>query len=240
MGAPTTLCFDLDNTLLDDDASLRACVRKVCDDLVSHLQPFDADAMAHHYITLSDAYWLNLGKYDPATLPETRLRFWSETLAAFGCDDPKVATLSRDAYSTYRYEFSVVYDDTEAVLAGLHRHFRLAVITNGVGEQQRARIRSAGLDKYFDAVVASTDVGAGKPDAAVFEHTLNLVGADPRETWHIGDSLSADVQGAYNAGLAAAVWLNRHAAQPHGAGPRPHHEVDSLVSFANLLDRYAS
>jgi hypothetical protein len=28
---PTTLLFDLDNTLLDDDASLRACVRRVCD-----------------------------------------------------------------------------------------------------------------------------------------------------------------------------------------------------------------
>jgi hypothetical protein len=36
---PTTLCFDLDNMLLDDDASLLACVRRMCDDLVPHLPP---------------------------------------------------------------------------------------------------------------------------------------------------------------------------------------------------------
>ena len=236
---PTTLCFDLDNTLLDDDASLRACVHRVCEDLTPHLPPFDADALCTHYIGVSDGYWLSQ-PYAPSALPDARLRFWAETLAIFGCDDPKVALLGRDAYAQYRYEVCLTYDDTQDVLAELHGRYRLAVITNGLGEQQRARLQKSGLERYFDAIVASTDVEVNKPDAAVFHHTLKLLGADPADTWHIGDSLSADVQGAHNAGLAAAVWINRRAAERLDTDPTPHYEVASLSAFKELLARFES
>src|SRR5690606_268839 len=117
---------------------------------------------------------------------------------------------TRDAYARYRYEFAVPFDETKEVLERLQGRYRLAVITNGVGEQQRARLEAAGLEPYFDVVVAATDIDAGKPDPAVFQHTLDLLGARPGEAWHIGDSLTADVVGARSAGLEAAVWLNRN------------------------------
>jgi putative hydrolase of the HAD superfamily len=132
----------------------------------------------------------------------------------------------------------VTYAETTRVLQELHRKYRLAVITNGVGEQQRARLALAGLSGYFDVVVASTDIDAGKPDSAVFEHTLGLLGVDPGDTWHIGDSLSADVQGAHNAGLAAAVWLNRNGLPRNEGDPKPHYEVDSLTALPRLLNRH--
>jgi HAD superfamily hydrolase (TIGR01549 family) len=234
---PTTLCFDLDNTLLDDDASLQACVRRVCDDLVGHLPPFDAEAMTREYIALSDAYWEGR-PYVAAALPDARLKFWTETLAAYGCDDPSVILHARDAYAAWRYNFAVTYDETLHAMESLRGRYRLAVITNGAGEQQRTRIRAAGLEGYFDVIVASSDIDAGKPDAAVFEHTLRLLGASQRETWHIGDSLAFDVQGAHNAGLGAAVWLNRRALKRAPSDPEPHYEVESLQGFVRLLEGF--
>ena len=236
---PKTLCFDLDNTLWDDDASLQACVMRVCGGLVAHLKPFDAFTLARDYIRRSDDYWLTK-RWDVELLPDARLQLWTETLAAYGCDDPGVVLQARDAYTTYRHEHAVCYEDTQEVIARLHSRYRLAAITNGHGEVQRARLRVAGLEAFFAAVVSATDIDLVKPNAAMFLCLLAMVGASPRETWHIGDSLTADVQGARNAGLDAAVWLNRHGHRRTESDPEPHHEVESLKAFAALLERYES
>jgi putative hydrolase of the HAD superfamily len=236
---PTTLLFDLDNTLWDDDASLEACVLQVCGGLVAHLPPFDAMTLTRDYIRRSDEYWTTK-RYDVELLPDARLMLWTETLAAYGCDNPRIAERTRDAYTTYRGEHAVCYEETQDVVAALHGRYRLAAITNGHGEVQRARLRAAGLERFFDTVVSATDVEQVKPHAAIFEHTLKVVGASPREAWHIGDSLGSDVAGARNAGLDAAVWLNRHGHVRAEGDPEPHHEVESLRAFAALLERFGS
>ena len=233
---PTTLCFDLDNTLWDDDASLVACVMRVCDGLVPHLPPLDAMTLTRDYIRRSDEYWLSK-RYDVEVLPDARLKLWTETLTAYGCDNPRIAEQTRDAYTAYQQAFAICYDETPDVIAGLHERYRLVAITNGPGEVQRARLRVAGLDRFFAAIVAATDVDVAKPSAAMFEHALSLADATPKDAWHIGDSLGSDVAGARNAGLDAAVWLNRHGHRRAETDPEPHHEVESLRAFAALLER---
>ncbi len=233
---PTTLCFDLDNTLWDDDASLQACVLQVCEGLVAHLPPFDALTLTRDYIERSDDYWLSK-RWDVELLPDARLMLWTETLAQYGCDDPQVIRRTRDAYTAYRELHAICYEETLEVVASLHGRYRLAAITNGHGEVQRARLESAGLARFFDAVVSATDIEAVKPSAAMFQHTLSLVDARPEDAWHIGDSLGSDIAGARNAGLGAAVWLNRHGHTRAETDPEPHHEVESLRAFATLLEQ---
>ena len=234
---PTTLLFDLDNTLWDDDASLEQCVLRVCEGLVTHLPPFDALTLTRDYVRRSDDYWRSK-RWDIELLPDARLMLWTETLAAYGCDNPNVAEQTRDAYTAFREEYAVCYGETRAVVAHLHGRYRLAAITNGHGEVQRALLRRAGLDPYFDAVVSATDIAAVKPDPAMFHHTLARLDAAPEETWHIGDSLGSDVAGALNAGLDAAVWLNRHGHQRAAGDAEPHHEVEDLHGLVSLLERY--
>ena len=236
---PTTLFFDLDDTLWDDGASLHACVMQVCEGLVEHLPPFDALTLTRDYIARSDQYWLSK-RWDIELLPDARLQLWTETLALYGCDNPAIALQTRDAYTAHREAFAICYEETQEVLAGLHRRYRLAAITNGHGETQRARLHIAGLDSFFDAVVSATDIDVVKPDPAMFDHALKLVGASAVDTWHIGDSLGSDVAGAHNAGLAGAVWLNRHGQSRAEADPMPHHEVGSLREFVELLERSGS
>jgi putative hydrolase of the HAD superfamily len=244
-GRISAVLFDLDGTLLDDDASLQACVRRVYEDVCRHLPDMDAMAMVSAYIRFDQAFWANRQAATRAyslldLVQEARLTIWTHTMAYFGCEDPAVVLQARDAYAQYRSEVCLTYDDALDVLEAVHGRYRLAVVTNGLGEQQRARIRRSGLEPYFDAVVASTDVNAGKPEPAVFEHALGLLSASPGDAWHIGDSLVSDIAGARNAGLAAAVWLNRDGRKRGDTDPQPHHEVGSLREFAALLDRFES
>jgi putative hydrolase of the HAD superfamily len=87
-----------------------------------------------------------------------------------------------------------------ADLARLAETHRLGVLTNGVPEWQRRKLRENGLAGHFDAVVASYDVGAHKPDAAPFRAAEDRLPADAYAM--VGDA-DADVDGARAAGWTA-------------------------------------
>ncbi|MCU4739894.1 HAD family hydrolase [Natronoglomus mannanivorans] len=78
--------------------------------------------------------------------------------------------------------------------------YALGVLTNGVREWQLTKLRAAGLEEYFDAVVVSYDVGAHKPDPAPFE-TLEAE-LPAAEYAMVGDSES-DLEGASAVGWEA-------------------------------------
>jgi putative hydrolase of the HAD superfamily len=82
-----------------------------------------------------------------------------------------------------------------------------------------------GLLDLVDAVVTSADVGAAKPDPALFLGALEHAGVPPEEAVHVGDSLDNDVGGARAAGIRALL-LVRHGEPPAG--------VETVRSLAEL------
>jgi putative hydrolase of the HAD superfamily len=110
----------------------------------------------------------------------------------------------------------------------------LAVITNGPSEGQREKLDITGLTPFLDLVVVSSDLGVGKPDAAIFRFALDQLGLDPACVWYVGDSLVNDVGGARNAGLGS-VWLNRRRLSPAEDAPSPDHEIATLTELVELL-----
>ena len=75
----------------------------------------------------------------------------------------------------------------------------LAVCSNGVRRVQRAKLAANDLLAPFAVVLTSYDVGAHKPDPAIFEAARDRVGAS--ECVMVGDS-DDDVEGARAAGMA--------------------------------------
>src|SRR5262249_40231551 len=65
-----------------------------------------------------------------------------------------------------------------------------------------------GLDRWFPAQVLSCDVGACKPDAALFEAALGRLDVAPAEAVMVGDLWHSDVLGALRAGLRA-IWIDQ-------------------------------
>lgn len=64
-------------------------------------------------------------------------------------------------------------------------------------------LAQTGLASLLDAVVISAEVGASKPDPAIFERALALAGVSADEALHVGDTIDVDLAGARAAGLRA-------------------------------------
>jgi putative hydrolase of the HAD superfamily len=92
------------------------------------------------------------------------------------------------------------------MLNDLSREYKLAVISNITSNISRHVLEKFDLNKYFDYVVLSRDLGIRKPDPEIFNFTLQNLGVKNYETIHVGDSLQHDIKGAKNAGIKA-VWI---------------------------------
>lgn len=92
------------------------------------------------------------------------------------------------------------FEDAKPALAELRaRGLALACVSNWDYELPLV-LERVGLAGELDAIVSSASVGAPKPDAAIFERALGLLGRNPAETVHVGDS-AVDIEGAAAAGV---------------------------------------
>jgi putative hydrolase of the HAD superfamily len=74
----------------------------------------------------------------------------------------------------------------------------VVIVTNSDGHGEE-NLRDSGF--AGTPVIDSTVVGVAKPDPRIFEIALQLAGADPGATVHVGDALVNDVVGALAAGI---------------------------------------
>jgi putative hydrolase of the HAD superfamily len=88
----------------------------------------------------------------------------------------------------------------EALAAMSRTGLQLAVVSNSDGSVEAGLIEQ-GLRSHFAAVFDSHVVGFEKPDPRIFERALEVCGANPARTLHIGDLYAADVVGARSAGV---------------------------------------
>lgn len=107
------------------------------------------------------------------------------------------------------------------------------IVTNGVLETQVKRLAMSGIDRCADGVFISEAIGWQKPKVEYFDYCFERIPGFCREKAIIvGDSLSADVQGGINAGIATC-WYN-----PEGKAIRdvkPDFEVRTLDEVWRLL-----
>ena len=96
---------------------------------------------------------------------------------------------------------SEVIPHAHEVLQELSTRYQLFILSNGFHELQRHKMRSAGLDVYFNDVILSDDIGILKPAPALFHHALKQTGATVADSLMIGDSWESDVQGAAGVGM---------------------------------------
>ena len=96
-----------------------------------------------------------------------------------------------------------------------------------------AVLAELGLGGRWTQVVVSAEVGATKPDAAIFEAALRAAAmSEPAKALFVGDSLETDVAGAQAAGLRA-VLLDRDG---HRSPSRPGRRADLLPHDGRALE----
>jgi putative hydrolase of the HAD superfamily len=142
-----------------------------------------------------------------------------------------------DAYfdAVYRhFENAAVWDVFPDVIPALAT-LRAAGCSLGIVSNFDSRVlrilEGLGLARWFETVTLSSQVGAAKPDPAIFERALARHGAEAGRALHVGDSPAEDCEGARAAGLRAVLIdrSGRHAGRGGVA------RVTSLESLAIMI-----
>jgi FMN phosphatase YigB (HAD superfamily) len=87
-------------------------------------------------------------------------------------------------------------------------------------------------------VIASTDVGACKPDRQIFTEAVKRSGVSPSEVLHVGDSWTWDVEGAHGFGMGAALYrgLWSHSWDPDASRLDPPPTVPPIPRLDHLSE----
>jgi 2-haloalkanoic acid dehalogenase type II len=126
------------------------------------------------------------------------------------------------------------FDETVFVLSSLKSRYRLGILSNADDDFIGACLQRNGLESAFEMIVTSESAGVYKPHEDIFHGFCESAGLERHEVLYVGDSQSADVFGAKNAGLPVA-WVNRERAALKEGVPRPDHEIASLRDLLDLL-----
>jgi putative hydrolase of the HAD superfamily len=100
------------------------------------------------------------------------------------------------------------YPEVPDVLAQLGELGVKRVVVSNWDVSLRGVLSRTGLSSLLDGIVISAEVGASKPDRAIFERALETAGVAADEALHVGDTAEVDLAGARGAGLRA-VHLDR-------------------------------
>ena len=82
--------------------------------------------------------------------------------------------------------------------------FRLGIISN-FDLRLREILKDVGVLDLFEQIVVSSQVGAEKPSARIFEEALRRFAVEPAELLHVGDDEKADGDGARALGIQAFI-----------------------------------
>ena len=190
------LLIDNDNTLMDFGAAERKALR---DTLCKAGLPTD-DATCTLYAGINDALWkaLERGETTQAALKVERFR---QLLAHLNRQDVDPQALAED-YGANLGSHADLLPGAEEFIRALHGKIKIALVSNGVSAIQRGRLALCPLTPMFDAIVISEEAGVSKPDPRLLQLAMEQLGCtDPRQAVMMGDSLTADIPAAVNAGV---------------------------------------
>jgi putative hydrolase of the HAD superfamily len=225
--------FDAVGTLIETSASVGEIYSRVAREFGFEGEPQILQQNFAHSFRLQPPMAFPAGTPE-AALIELEKNWWRNLVRSVfeGLNSfPRFEEFFGEIFERFRgREFWHVYADVEPALGELkHQGLKLGVISN-FDSRLYDVLRACGLNRLFDSVHVSTIVGAAKPDPAIFQAALNYHDVEARRTWHIGDSLREDYEGAMTAGINA-VLLDR---DNRFADNAPANRITTLEQIVNL------
>lgn len=223
------LFIDLDDTILDFQKAERIALRKT----LEHFGLVPTEPVLHRYHLINKAHWEALERKE-ITREQVLLGRFQVLFAEMGiCAEPA------EVAQTYEGNLSIGHyflPGAEDALKRLSGKYRLYLSSNGTARVQAGRLKSAGIRPYFQEVFISQELGANKPALQYFEACFaKIPGFDREKALIVGDSLSSDILGGQNAGIATC-WVNP-GHLPRKEGIRVDYEIEALSQLDELLER---
>ncbi|MGE7881784.1 HAD family hydrolase [Bacillus sp. NPDC094077] len=221
------MLFDLDDTLLDRDMAVDKLFSII-------LEKFYGDVKQH---LVKNEMLQKFKKYDKKSYGHNDK---VKVLESFFDEFPPKYRLPRNYIqdfwnNNFPYCFSI-NQNTINILNTLKMHVKVAIITNGSTERQKAKIINTNLNSCFDTIIISEEVGCSKPDKRIFELALNKLNVQPEDTLFVGDDLEKDIGGCHNANIKG-IWFNPNMIK-NNTDKKPYAEItsfDSLLSYCGEI-----
>jgi putative hydrolase of the HAD superfamily len=254
--------FDLDDTLLWDDRSVKEAFQATCREAAKHapVQPEaleeavrrEARALYESYETFPftkmiginpfEGLWANFTEGEQEQFrklqqlaPGYRTASWTRGLLALGVDDPELGYKLGELFPAERRSRPIVYEETFEVLGQLKEKYKLLLLTNGSPDLQKEKLAGVPeLAPYFDHIVISGNYGEGKPAVGIFHHAMELLGINADQGVMIGDKLTTDILGSNRIGMQN-MWINRHGLLRTDEIV-PAHEITNLRELQAIID----
>ncbi len=193
--------FDLDRTLWDFDKSSKEAFEEIFNNLGLRERGIDSvDKLYRKYTVHNEKLW-DLYREGKLAKEELRGLRFHLTLKDFGIDDRELADKFGNEYIRISPLKANLFPRALNILEYLKPKYKLHIITNGFSEVQDIKIKTAGLNNFFDKIITSEEAGTKKPDTKIFEYALKKANANPNESLMIGDDFEVDIIGAINAGI---------------------------------------
>lgn len=258
------IMFDLDDTLLWDERSVREAFHETCV-IAAAETGIDAEALEEavrnearelyeSYETFPftkmiginpfEGLWANFTGGEQTEFrqleqlaPIYRKESWRRGLLKLGVDQEELAERLASQFGTERRSRPHVYEETMDTLRHLQGKYKLLLLTNGCPALQQEKLDGVPeLSPFFDEIIISGSFGKGKPDPSIFEHALNKLGVKPEESMMVGDKLTTDIRGALSSGIRA-VWINREN-KVNNESYSPDHEIKHLSELEGLIANF--
>lgn len=158
-------------------------------------------------VICSDGYW-NLVKRD-RNAPSDFSRLadgvnlgdisWKEFLTRIAQRTGESPERVSEAYQAEKIDMRVM-----DLVDQLHKSYKTAIITNAHYDFFEPMVKRTKLDKFFDHIAVSSELGVIKPDQRIFELTLLELGVKPSEAVFI-DDIQRYCEAAQRLGMQA-IW----------------------------------
>ena len=221
------LFIDLDDTILDFRKAERIAISATIRDF--GVEPTEEVLGRYHVINKGQWEMLEKGEKTRAQILVDRFDILFRELGV-DVDAEKCAR---------RYEHNLsqghwFLPGAEEAVKRLHKRFRLFLASNGTASVQHGRMTSAGLYPWFEKVFVSQEIGFNKPSVDYFNACFaQIPDFDRSRCIMVGDSLSSDILGGINAGIATC-WVAPLNKDPGAI--RPDYRIESITQLEALLD----
>jgi putative hydrolase of the HAD superfamily len=213
MKLPRGILFDLDDTILMAFGPAQSQWRRTIAAFADRLGPIEAPVIAAAIEAATIELWANPAqhKYWRHRIGDARRRIVASafaTLAAAGHAVPPqaIGDALADAYNALHDEELAMFPDAHKTLDRLKElGVKLALITNGAAQPQRAKVVRFALEHRFDHIQIEGEHGFGKPEERAYKHAMEVLRVDPHETRMVGDNLEWEVVTPQRLGIYA-IW----------------------------------
>ncbi len=190
--------FDLDHTLWDFHSNSVETIEElfIVFDLAAKSKVSSSQYFVDRFVYHNDRLW---DLYRRNRMNKSRLRKarFEAALRDIGLEDKKLAKQMGLAYLERCPRKTKLNGDALEVVAALHKHYTLHILSNGFHETQLIKLSCSGLADYFDHVITSEKANSRKPNARMFEYAERVTGASKEVSLMIGDNVEIDIKGAH-------------------------------------------